>query len=134
MRQFSFIMIFLLLNGTAAGDFELKDPALVNEEAANNPAVAAAADYAVEGAGVKNCVSYQSDKKQNGSMHYINLNWAKGFISGINYIHSETLGNSQLGTGLDLEALTLWIDSYCVSHPRDTLADASAALANELMN
>ena len=134
MRQFSFIVIFLLLHGTAAGDFELKDPALVNEEEANNPATQAAAEYAVEGAGVKNCVSYRSDRKQNGSMHYINLNWSKGFISGINYIHSQTQGNAQLGTGLDLDALTLWIDNYCLSHPRDTLADASAALADELMN
>lgn len=134
MRQLALIAAFCLLSGWAAADFELKDPALIVEEAANNLAVEEAADYAVEGAGVKICASYLSDRKKNGSMLYINLNWAKGFITGINYIHTETMGNSQLGTGLDLDALTLWIDSYCARNPRDTLADASAALANELMN
>ena len=134
MRQFIFIAALCLLSGLAVADFEIKDPALINEEEANDPAIAQDGDYAVEGAGVKSCVDYQLDRKKNNSMHYINLNWAKGFITGVNYIHADTLGNSQLGTGLDQASLTRWLDNYCLTHPRAALSDASAALVNELMH
>ena len=134
MRQLFFIAALCLLNGLATADFEVKDPALVNEEEANNPVSGQAGDYAVEGAGVKSCDTYLTDRKNNGSMRYINLNWAKGFISGVNYIHAQSRGNSQLGAGLDQEALTLWLDSYCQGKPDATLSDASAALVDELIN
>ena len=133
MKRHIFIAALFLLCGLAVADFELKDPALINEEEANDPAVSQVGDYAVEGAGVKSCVDYQLDRKKSGSMHYINLNWAKGFITGVNYIHVETQGNSKLGTGLDQAALTRWLDNYCQAKPRATLSDASAALVNELM-
>ena len=133
MKRHIFIAALFLLCGLAVADFELKDPALINEEEANDPAVSQVGDYAVEGAGVKSCVDYQLDRKKSGSMHYINLNWAKGFITGVNYIHVETQGKSKLGTGLDQAALTRWLDNYCQGKPRATLSDASAALVNELM-
>lgn len=134
MKRIAFSAALCLLSGAAYGDFELQDPALVNEEEANTPAVKEFHDYAVEGAGVKSCESYQADRKEDGSMHYINLNWAKGFITGVNFIHAETKGNPQLGEGLDLDALTLWIDKYCRNNPHAALSDASAALVNELIN
>jgi hypothetical protein len=117
----------------AGADFELKDPALPDEEGANDPASKEIVDYTVEGAGVKDCATYKAESKKGSSMHYINLNWAKGFISGVNYIHAETRGNSHLGRGLDLESLTLWIENFCHGHPGATLSDASAALVEELM-
>ena len=137
MKQVALITTLCLLNGLAMGDFEIQDPALPNEEAANVPTVVEVgevADYAVEGAGVNSCANYQADRQKNGPMYYINLNWAKGFITGVNYIRVGTKGNSQLGAGLDQEALTLWIDNYCGKHPLATLSDASAALVDELMN
>jgi len=134
MRQFIYIAALCLLNGLAIADFELKDPALLNEEEANDPAISQVGDYAVEGAGVKSCADYQLDRKKKGSMHYIDLNWAKGFITGVNYIHAESLGNAQLGTGLDQASLTRWLDNYCQTKPRATLSDASAALVDELMH
>ena len=133
MRTFSLIICLCLLCGMVGADFELKDPALPNEEEANSPASAEIIDYTVEGAGVKNCVDYKTESRKNSSMHYIDLNWAKGFISGVNYIHAETRGNTHLGKGLDLESLTLWIDNYCQGHPGATLSDASAALVTELI-
>jgi len=133
MKQLTLIIALSLLTGLAVGDFELKDPALPNEEEANEPVTDTIVDYAIEGAGVKSCTDYQADREKNGSMHYINLNWAKGFITGVNYIHADTLGNSQLGAGLDMDSLTLWIDNYCQNKPRATLADASAALVDELI-
>lgn len=134
MKQLASIAALCLLCNAAMGDFELTDPALPNEEAANAPPVKEVTDYAVEGAGVKSCASYQLDSKDKGSMFYIDLNWAKGFITGVNYIHENTMGNTQLGAGLDLDALTLWINNYCGEHPAASLADASAALVEELMN
>ena len=133
MRTFVLIASLCLLSNMAWADFELKDPALPNEEEANTPASPEIVDYTVEGAGVKNCATYRAESKKESTMHYINLNWAKGFITGVNYIHAETRGNSQLGRGLDLESLTLWIDGYCQDHPGATLSDASAALIEELI-
>jgi len=132
MRQLSLLTILCLVSAMAAGDFELKDPALGYEE--KTIVVDEVGDYAVEGAGLKTCDKYQADRQKNGSMHYINLNWAKGFITGVNYIRAESQESAQLGTGLDLDALTLWMDNYCSKNPRATLADASAVLVNELMN
>ena len=132
MRPVALIASLCLLSGMAVADFELKDPALPNEEEANAPASPKAFDYTVEGAGVKNCVAYKTDSKKHSSMHYINLNWAKGFISGVNYIHAETGGNTHLGKDLDPDSLTAWIDDYCQDHPDATLSDASAALVTEL--
>jgi len=134
MKRLAFAIAVCLLSGAAYGDFELKDPALIDEEELNTPVAKEIRNYAVEGAGVKSCGSYQADRKKNGSMHYIDLNWAKGFITGVNFIHAETKGNPQLGGGLDLDALTLWIDNYCRNNPQASLSDASSALVNELMN
>ena len=133
MRPFALITCLCLLSGMANADFELKDPALPDEEDAINPASEEIVDYTVEGAGVKDCAVYVAESKKGSSMHYINLNWAKGFISGVNYINAKTRGNSRLGKGLDLESLTLWIENYCKAHPAATLADASAALVEEQM-
>ena len=132
MRPVTLIASLCLLSGMAGADFELKDPALPNEEEANAPAPTEAYDYTVEGAGVKNCVAYKAESKKNSSMHYIDLNWAKGFISGVNYIHAKTGGSTHLGKNLDLDSLTDWIDDYCKDHPEATLSDASAALVTEL--
>jgi len=117
----------------AGADFEIKDPALPVEEEANTAASPEIVDYTVEGAGVKSCAVYRTESKKGSSMHYINLNWAKGFMSGVNYIHAETRGKTHLGKGLDLESLTLWIGNYCQDHPGATLSDASAALVEELI-
>ena len=133
MRPFALFTCLCLLSGMASADFELKDPALPEEDDANNPASKEIVDYTVEGAGVKGCAAYEMESKKGSSMHNINLNWAKGFISGVNYIHAETQGNSHLGRGLDLESLTLWIENFCDGHPDATLSDASAALVEELM-
>ena len=133
MRALALITCLCLLSGMTGASFELKDPALPDEEDANNPASGEIVDYTVEGAGVKDCAVFEAESEKGSSMHYINLNWAKGFISGVNYIHAETGGNSHLGRELDLESLTQWIANYCTGHPGVTLSDASAALVEELM-
>ena len=132
MRPIALIASLILLSGMVGADFELKDPALPDEEEVNIAATPEIIDYTVEGAGVKNCSAYTADSKNNSSMHYIDLNWAKGFITGVNYAHAKSRGNTHLGKDLDLDSLTDWIDDYCQDHPDATLSDASAALVSKL--
>lgn len=132
MRPVALIVSLCLISVMAGADFELTDPALPNEEAANEPDSPETFDYTVEGAGVKSCAAYTTDSKKNSSMHYIDLNWVKGFVSGVNYVHVETSGDTHLGKDLDLDSLTSWIDDYCQDHPDAALSDASAALVTEL--
>ena len=73
MKRIAFSAALCLLSGAAYGDFELQDPALITEEELDMPAVKEFRDYAVEGAGVKSCESYQADRKENGPMHYPEL-------------------------------------------------------------
>lgn len=133
MRYLALIASLCLLSGIAAATFEHKDPALVNEDEANQKiTIGEDEKYAVEGAGATSCVQYRADREGNDALHFINLNWVKGFITGVNYIRMTENKSAQIGAGLDLDALTLWIDNYCVQHPSDSLTDAGAALVNEL--
>ncbi len=134
MRQLSLIVLLYLASGLAAADFELTDPAAGYDKETINIDVDANADFAVEGAGVTSCSNYLGDEQKNGAMRFINLNWVKGFVTGVNYVRMEEQKSSQLGAGLDLDALTLYIDNYCGLHPNANLSDASTALVNELKN
>jgi len=134
MRQLSLMTLVCLASGLAMADFELADPAAGYEK--HNIATDSehTGDFEVEGAGVKSCKDYLSDEQKNAAMHYINLNWAKGFITGVNYVRMEERESSQLGAGLDLDALTLYLDNFCQGHQDASLSDASVALVNELGN
>jgi len=127
-------MLLCLAVGLAMADFQMADPAAGYEKKTITIDAEDAGDFAVEGAGVKSCENYLSDKKKNAAMNYINLNWAKGFVTGVNYVRMEEKKDSQLGAGLDLDALTLYLDNYCQDHPADKLSDASISLVNELSN
>lgn len=135
MKHAALITILCMLSGLATADFELKDPAAPNEAEANQKITIGDDNvYTVEGAGAKRCTEYQSDRRNNDAMHFINLNWAKGFVTGVNYVRMEEQKSARLGAGLDMDALTLWIDNYCIKHPNAILSDASAALVDELSN
>ena len=133
MRHLALIVSLCLLSGMASATFEHKDPALVNEREANQKiTIGEDQKYAVEGAGSVTCAEYKVYRKNDDALHFINLNWVKGFITGVNYIRMTEQESAQIGAGLDLDALTLWIDNYCVQHPGVTLTDAAAALVGEL--
>jgi hypothetical protein len=134
MKQLSLIAFLCLACCPAVADFQLTDPAAGYEQKTLTIDAGAPGDFAVEGAGVRTCGDYLADSKKQGAQHFINLNWAKGFVTGVNYVRMEEQHGSRLGTGLDLEALTLYIDNYCNGHANATLSDASVALVNELMN
>jgi len=134
MKQLSLIAFLCLACCPAVADFQLTDPAAGYEQKTLTIDAGATGDFAVEGAGIKTCGDYLADSKKQGAQHFINLNWAKGFVTGVNYVRMEEQQSSRLGTGLELDALTLYIDNYCNAHADATLSDASVALVNELMN
>ena len=133
MQQLVLIALLWIASGMAAADFVTQDPAAGYEKKTITLDADETGDFAVEGAGVKACNDYLSDRQKNAAMHYINLNWLKGFVTGVNYVRMQEQQRSQLGAGLDLDALTLYIDNYCNSNPSASLADAGTALVNELM-
>jgi hypothetical protein len=133
MKHIALIVSLCLLSVTASATFEHQDPAAANEREANQKiTIGDDEKYAVEGAGATSCSQYRADREGNDALHFINLNWIKGFITGVNYIRMTEQESAQIGAGLDLDALTLWIDNYCVQHPSASLTDAGAALVNEL--
>jgi len=133
MRHLALIAALCLVSTMAAATFEHKDPALPNEREANQKiTIGDDQEYAVEGAGVTTCAQYKVDRKNDDALHFINLNWVKGFITGVNYIRITDQTSAQIGAGMDLDAMTLWIDNYCVQHPGASLTDAGAALVDEL--
>lgn len=134
MKHLSLIAFLCLACGLAVADFQLTDPAAGYEQKTLMIDAGETGDFAVEGAGAKSCSDYLADGKKQGALHFINLNWAKGFVSGVNYVRMEEQQSSRLGAGLDMDALALYIDNYCNGHVNATLADASVALVNELMN
>ena len=134
MKQLSLCVFLCLACGLAVADFQLTDPAAGYEQKTLTIDADETGNFAVEGAGVKACSDYLADRKIQGALHFINLNWAKGFVTGVNYVRTEEQQSSRLGAGLDLDALTLYIDNYCNGHADATLADAGIALVNELMN
>ena len=55
--------------------------------------------------------------------------WVLGLITGMNL-----RGPSIKSVGPDANALFVWIDQYCASHPLDELLTTTAKLAQELEN
>jgi len=134
MKQLSLTAFLCLACCAAVADFQLTDPTAGYEQKTLTIDAGETGDFAVEGAGVKSCSDYLADGKKQGAMHFINLNWAKGFVTGVNYVRMEEQQSSRLGAGLDLDALALYIDNYCNGHADATLSDAGIALVNELVN
>ena len=61
---------------------------------------------------------------QNSVDRGLNTAWVLGWVSAAgSYGHLPDT---------DAEAITAWIDNYCRDHPLDKIADASAALVQEL--
>lgn len=133
MKRIALIASLCIVSSMASATFELTDPAQFNERWANQKVTIGEDEkYAVEGAGAVSCIQYQADRAADDALHFINLNWVKGFITGINYMRMEENKKAQIGTGLDLDALTLWLDNYCVQHTSAKLSDAAVSLVKEL--
>jgi hypothetical protein len=83
------------------------------------------ATYTVFGPGVLSCGRWvaEHEKKSNESLDQ--LIWVTGFVSGYEYA-------SAVDMKADSDAMRLWVDNYCRSHPLENIANAAEALVREL--
>ncbi len=67
------------------------------------------------------------DHARDQRTHLAQLNWIKGFITGINWSR-----DSNIARDLSIETVDAWIDNYCRNNLNDSIAEASAALVIHL--
>lgn len=57
------------------------------------------------------------------------VTWVVGYISGRNFYGA---GSSQVGGGVEVNAMEQWLDNRCQSQPFDKLVEATRDLITEL--
>jgi hypothetical protein len=67
------------------------------------------------------------DHARDQRTHLAQLNWIKGFITGINWSR-----DSNIARDLTIETVDRWIDGYCRKNLNQSIAEASAALVIHL--
>lgn len=67
------------------------------------------------------------DHARDQRTHPAQLNWIKGFITGINWSR-----DSNIARDLSIETVDAWIDGYCRANLNDSIGEASAALVIHL--
>jgi hypothetical protein len=87
-----------------------------------------ASAYFTWGIGEMPCSRFVSAKAEfeharNQKTHPEQLNWIKGFITGINWSRE-----SNIARDLTIEEVDNWIDGYCRTHLDASIAEASAEL------
>jgi len=95
------------------------------------PAGQVAAYYAW-GMGQQTCADFVTAKAEyefarDQRTHLAQLNWIKGFITGINWSR-----DSDIAKDLSIETVDNWIDAYCRANSGATIAEASAAMVVDL--
>ncbi len=83
--------------------------------------------WTLKGHGNISCGTFITERDEGGAMHYGNMAWVYGFISGINYN-----SDGSVGKGLDSNAISLALANYCNKNPLKTLADASENLYSQM--
>jgi hypothetical protein len=79
--------------------------------------------YTNYGTGVSSCGRWIVE---TGDVHFMNVNWVLGFLSGVGYAATRDLRET------DSAGIDKWITKYCEEHPLDTVATAAQALVREL--
>lgn len=75
------------------------------------------------GQGASSCGSWIA---ATGESHRHNETWVLGFVSGFGYGSPRRLKKT------DADAVAIWVDNYCHSHPLDTISRAAQELVQEL--
>ena len=88
--------------------------------------------YFAWGIGQQTCIDFvtakaEYDHARDRRTHLSQLNWIKGFITGINWSQ-----NSDIAKDLSIETVDEWIDAYCRANTDKTIAEASAELVVHL--
>ena len=86
--------------------------------------------HTIMGAGVTSCGKWTENHQggESSGLQDFQNEWVLGFITALNDVRR----GSDLVSGMDSSGLVAWITNYCVTHPLDSVATATNALALEL--
>ena len=88
--------------------------------------------YGNLGHGAVSCGTYVKDKQEDGWGHQVNINWVLGFVTGGNVEREMSGGNQDIGEGVAVASMALWLENYCRENPLKALSDATVILVEEL--
>lgn len=91
---------------------------------------ASAQSYVVWGVGTKTCGAWTDAQRTNSGMLGAYQSWVFGFVTGAAFDR----GGVKLKKDADInpEALTKWVDAYCLANPLMTIERASVGLLDHL--
>ena len=99
------------------------------------PATGTAQRAMVHGFGAKTCGAFvvaRNEKKAYEESMF--LSWLAGYVSGTNRaIAGASERDADIATGVDMDAMRVWVDKYCRDKPLDLFSTAVVNLVIELM-
>ena len=94
--------------------------------------ILAAADRptrSVVGQGATSCGAWTEERRSSPLVAMGTVSWLLGFVSAYNaYVAKD----GRVQGDADPDALTAWLDNYCISHPLDDIDTATRVLITEL--
>lgn len=88
-------------------------------------------DPIILGVGAKSCGSWTQERRDKSQISFTYAQWVLGYVTAFNvHVLEHDAGVSK---GIDNQGLIAWIDTYCLSHPIDTVEEAADRLLTELM-
>jgi hypothetical protein len=82
------------------------------------------------GVGNESCGVWPQHRNVPSYAEAAQLSWVAGYVTGFNNYASNQSGD--VSAGIDCDGQVAWIDSYCQTHPLDSLFQATSALIREL--
>ena len=89
-----------------------------------------AGEYTILGAGSRPCGSWLQARGQATPESTVMQSWLLGYITSIN-AHELTI-TKDISEGTNPEGMFVWVDTYCSTHPLDSVARAAASLSGVL--
>jgi hypothetical protein len=80
-------------------------------------------DITIQGVGAYSCGRWTTSRRDNIQSR-VDAQWLLGFVSGAAAYGAQALDPAH---GLDRDAILVWTDNYCSTHPLETLFDAAVA-------
>lgn len=87
-------------------------------------------EYVILGAGSRPCGSWLQLRGQSNPESAVLQSWVLGYITSVNA--NVLTVRQDVAEGSTPDALFSWIDSYCATHPLDSIARATGNLLDSL--
>jgi hypothetical protein len=97
-----------------------------------NQVSAQASDYHAMGVGVAVSCGAWVERRKTQSGAAVEQAWVLGYVSASNAT-IVAMGQNDVLAGVDVPAISAWLDNYCRQHPLEKLAKATDALVSELI-